>query len=269
MRPRVFVYAYAFYLIGRSRCSVPEHQLQKLIGRWFFFSTLTGRFTGNPEGMMDSDLNRIKGVVDPAKFIGILNEVMQSTLTGDFWSITLPMGLYSSSARSPELFAFVAAQNRLDAPVLFSHKKVGDLIDPALKTQKKALERHHLYPRGWLEKQGETDLKVINQIANFALLEWPENIAISDDPPSDYVPQLRPRFALSDWDRMHDLHALPAGWEAMAYEDFLDERRRLMAGVIGAGSRAWRSSYLPGAHLAAARLEMVDRALAHHALLGH
>jgi len=145
------------------------------------------------------------------------------------------MGLDSSSARSPELFAFIAAQNRLDAPVLFSHKKVGDLIDPALKTQKKALERHHLYPRGWLEQQGETDLKIINQIANFALLEWPENIAISDDPPATYVPILRSRFSPADWDRMHDLHALPSGWETMAYEDFLDERRRLMAGVIRRG----------------------------------
>jgi hypothetical protein len=34
---------------------------------------------------------------------------------------------------------------------------------------------------------------------------------------------------------MHDLHALPAGWDAMGYEDFLDVRRRLMAGVIRRG----------------------------------
>jgi hypothetical protein len=229
------LYAYAFYLIGRNRCSVPEHRLQKLIGRWFFFSTLTGRYTGNPEGMMDSDLNRLKGVADADSFAAVLDEVMQSTLTGDFWSITLPMNLNSSSARSPELFAFIAAQNRLDAPVLFSHKKVGDLIDPALKTQRKPLERHHLYPRGWLEEQGETDLKVINQIANFALLEWPENIAISDDPPSGYVPKLRERFTPGEWERMHALHALPADWETMAYEDFLDERRRLMAAVVRRG----------------------------------
>lgn len=229
------LYAYAFYLIGRMRCSVPEHDLQKLIGRWFFFSSLTGRYSANPEGVMDSDLNRFKGVSDAHRFATILDDIMRNTLTGDFWTMTLPMGLDSSSARSPEFFAFVAAQNRLDAPVLFSHKKVADLIDPALKTQKKALERHHLYPRGWLERQGETDLKVINQIANFALLEWPENIAISDDPPSIYVPLIRERFATDEWQRMHDLHALPAGWESMAYADFLDERRRLMAGVIRRG----------------------------------
>ena len=39
------LYAYAFYLIGRIRCQVPEHQLQKAIGRWFFFSSLKGRYT--------------------------------------------------------------------------------------------------------------------------------------------------------------------------------------------------------------------------------
>jgi hypothetical protein len=38
------LYAYAFYLIGRIRCKVPEHQLQKTIGRWFFFASLTGRY---------------------------------------------------------------------------------------------------------------------------------------------------------------------------------------------------------------------------------
>lgn len=30
-------------------------------------------------------------------------------------------------------------------------------------------------------------------------------------------------------------HALPEGWETMAYEDFLTQRRRLMAKVIRAG----------------------------------
>ncbi len=229
------LYAYAFYLIGRERCGVPEHQLQKLIGRWFFFSSLTGRYTTSPETVMDADLNRLRGITDATRFAAVLEDLMRSTLTGDFWTITLPMELDSSAARSPQFFAFVAAQNRLDAPVLFSHKRVADLIDPALKTQKKALERHHLYPRGWLERGGVTDLKVINQVANYSLLEWPENIAISDHPPSSYVPMLRERFAPDDWERMHDLHALPMGWELLEYDVFLTKRRELMAGIVRRG----------------------------------
>src|SRR5690606_32377456 len=229
------LYAYAFYLIGRLRCQVPEHQLQRLIGRWFFFSTLTGRYTSSPESVMDGDLNRIGALTDAAAFAAVLEEAMASALTNDYWTISLPAALESSAARSPELFAFYAAQTRLSAPVLFSHKKVNDLLDPALRATKKALERHHLFPRAWLEAQGESDLKVINQIANFALLEWPENIAISDAPPGDYVPKLRGRFSPDDWQRMHELHALPENWESMAYPDFLAARRRLMAGIIRRG----------------------------------
>jgi hypothetical protein len=133
------------------------------------------------------------------------------------------------------LFAFIAAQNRSGAPVLFSHKKISDLIDPALKTKKKSLERHHLFPRGWLEKGGEKDLKMINQMANYALLEWPDNISISDDPPSKYVKDIRPRFNETEWKRMSEMHALPEAWETMSYESFLKARRGLMASVIRRG----------------------------------
>jgi len=184
---------------------------------------------------MDGDLNRLRELADGQAFIATLDGIITNELTNDFWGITLPAALDSSSARNPELFAYVAAQNRLSAPVLFSHKKVGELIDPALKTKKKALERHHLFPRAWLERGGVSDLKLINQMANFALLEWPENIAISDEPPSDYVPQLRDRFSSGEWRTMHELHALPEGWDRMSYSGFLDARRGLMAGISRRG----------------------------------
>lgn len=229
------LYAYAFYLIGRNRCSVPEHQLQKLIGRWFFFSTLKGRYTSSPETIMDGDLNQLKGITNADGFLKTLNTIMSVNLTNDFWDISLPAALDSSSARNPELFAHVAAQNRLNSPVLFSHKKIGDLIDPTLQSKKKSLERHHLFPRSWLEKQGIYDLKVINQMANFALLEWPENIAITDSPPSLYVPEIQKRFNDKDWQSMNEFHALPKGWENMKYDDFLVERRKLMANIIRRG----------------------------------
>ena len=229
------LYAYAFYLIGRKRFGLAEHRLQKLIGRWFFASSLTGRYTGSPETVMDGDMNRLKGAKDAESFAEILDEMMASELTNDFWAVTLPANLDSSSARNPELFAYVAAQNRLGAPVLFSHKKVQDLLDPAIKTKKKALERHHLFPRAWLERQGVDDLKEINQLANFALLEWPENIDISDTPPAEYVPQIRTRFLVDDWTSMHEYHAMPENWHAMPYETFLQERRKLMAAIIRRG----------------------------------
>src|SRR5882724_11232367 len=189
------LFAYAFYLIGRVRFAVPEHALQKAIGRWFFSSSLTGRYTSSPETIMDGDLARLRGVHDTTDFLKQLDEVIAAELTNDFWAITLPADLDSSSARNPALFAYVAAQNRLGAPVLFSHKKIGELIDPAVRTQRKLLERHHLFPRAWLAREGIDDRRLVNQMANYALLEWPENIDIRDKPPVEYVAAIKPRFS--------------------------------------------------------------------------
>ncbi|MEO8385234.1 MAG: DUF262 domain-containing protein [Betaproteobacteria bacterium] len=229
------LYAYAFYLVGRKRFGLPEHKLQRLIGRWFFAASLTGRYTSSPETVMDGDLNRLKEVKDAEGFISTLEGIMGNELTNDFWTVTLPSNLDSSSARNPELFAYTAAQNRLGAPVLFSHKKVSDLLDPSIKTKKKPLERHHLYPRAWLEQQGVTDLKRINQVGNFALLEWPDNIDISDDSPTIYVPKIQPRFSAEEWSQMYAHHAMPEGWHTMAYDAFLIERRKLMAAITRKG----------------------------------
>lgn len=60
---------------------------------------------------MDGDLNRLKGVKDGESFAAILEEIMANELTNDFWTVTLPANLDSSSARNPELFAYIAAQN--------------------------------------------------------------------------------------------------------------------------------------------------------------
>ncbi len=229
------IYGYAFYLIGRNRFGIPEHKLQRAIGRWFFFTSLTGHYTSSPETVMDGDLNRVKAVSTDAGFLALLNDMAAANLTGDYWAVTLPDALDSSSARNPELFAYVASQNRLNAPVLFSHKKISELLDPTIKTKKKALERHHLFPRAYLESIGVDDLKQINQQANFALLEWPDNIDISDDAPSKYVRELKSRFSDSEWRTFHEHHALPPQWEQMEYQTFLSERRKLMAQIIRGG----------------------------------
>lgn len=229
------LFGYAFYLIGKARFGLAEHELQRAIGRWFFFASLTGRYTSSPETIMDGDLASIREIESGEGFLAWLNAEITSKLTNDYWQITLPSEFDNSSARNPQLFAFFAAQNRLGAPVLFSHKTVADMLDPTVKTTKKALERHHLFPKAWLEANGVEDQRTRNQMANYALVEWPDNIDISDHSPADYVPTLRLRFDNDEWQSMHRMHALPLGWEALSYEEFLVERRKLMAGIVRKG----------------------------------
>lgn len=229
------MYGYVFYLIGRVELKMPEAQLQRLIGRWFFFITLKGRYSSSPESKLEADLADLRGITTADAFAELLEHKMASELTGDFWEITLPFSMESSSARSPEFFAFVAAQNLMHAPVLFSHKKVSDLLDPAVVSTKEALERHHLFPKAWLIRNGVEEQRQTNQLANYALIEWSENIRISDDAPTAYLPLIRTQFGNEAWERMHDMHALPEGWEHMDYFEFLKMRRSLIAGVVRRG----------------------------------
>ena len=115
---------------------------------------------------------------------------------------------------------------------MFSRKKVAHLIDPAIQGGRSTLERHHLFPRKWLEAHVTSDRRMINQIANYAPLEWPDNATISDQPPSTYVPAMRERFGAPEVAAMEQAHGLPEGWEQMDYPTFLQERRHRMATLI-------------------------------------
>ena len=50
------LFTYVMYLIGRTEYKVDEHDLRRLIARWFFMVSLTGRYTGSPESSMEFDL---------------------------------------------------------------------------------------------------------------------------------------------------------------------------------------------------------------------
>ena len=78
----------------------------------------------------------------------------------------------------------------LDAPVLYSTLKVRELLDPTAQPRKQALERHDLFPRKYLERNGITDRRKVDQVANYALVEWHDKMKISDRSPGEYAPLL-------------------------------------------------------------------------------
>lgn len=226
------LYAYIFFLIGREDFKMDLYELKKLIGKWFFMSSITGRYTGSPETVMEMDLARLRGLTTADEFQKVLDDIITSQLTNDFWDITLPMALSTSSSTSPSLYAYYAALYVLGANGLFSKLKVSDLLQEGLRSKKSALERHHLFPKAWLLRNGITEQRETNQIANFALVEWSDNISISDTAPSDYLPEYLNRLSADEKQKMYYWHALPENWEQMNFEDFLIERRKRIAQVV-------------------------------------
>ena len=226
------LYSYVFFLIGRIDYKVDLYELKKLIAKWFFMCSITGRYTGSPETAMEMDLAKFRSVETAEDFVVELNTIIDSQLTSDFWEVTLPMDLSTSSFRSPSLFAYYASLNILNALGLFSKLQVKELLESGLRANKSALERHHLFPKAWLMRNGVTEQRDYNQIANFALVEWSDNIAISDKEPKVYLPIYEQRFSEEELRKMRFWHALPENWQEMKYKDFLLERRRLIAEVV-------------------------------------
>lgn len=229
------LYSYILYLVGKGHFNTQNHELQRVIGRWFAMASLTGRYSSSQETSFEKDLNRIKEFSKDG-FINGLEKIIGENLTNDFWDITLVGQMETSSARSPEANAFYAALNKLGSPILFSRKLVGDLYDPSLKIKKKRLEKHHIFPRNYLiSKYGfdkNKDKAKINQIANLTFLEFEDNIEISDAKPSEYFDMVKKRFADEELNEMLKQHAIPENFYQLEYDEFLQKRRQLMAGVI-------------------------------------
>ncbi|GIF04595.1 GmrSD restriction endonuclease domain-containing protein [Actinoplanes siamensis] len=229
------IFSYAMWLIGRVDYGVPVARLREVIARWFFMAHTTSRYSGSFETQVERDLALLADVQpgDADGFAAVLDRIVDDTLTTDFWDITLPNELSSSASKSPALLAYIAALNIVDADALLSTGKVRARLDPAV-TAKKGIERHHLFPRAYLRKLKIAGTKQINQIANMALVEWYDNIAISDQPPSVYWPDQVAKKALREPALAEQVrwHALPDGWTELPYEEFLAQRRKLMARVV-------------------------------------
>ena len=229
------IFSYILYLMGRLEYGVDSFVLRKTIAKWFFMSNINRRYTGSPESAMEFDLARFREITDKDEFVSILNSISDSILTGDYWSISLPTELATSSPRSPSLFSYHAALILLDAKALWSNMKFTDILDPNIVSNKSAVEKHHLFPFNYLKNLGYKSTRDTNQIANYALLEWGDNVKISDQAPKDYINEMEERFSPSELEKMYYWHALPKEWYLMDYPEFLIQRRELISKVIRDG----------------------------------
>jgi hypothetical protein len=229
------IFSYALWLMGRADYGVSLDRLREVIARWFFMAQTTGRYTGSFESQFEQDASKLAQVAtgDAHGFCRALDRIVSDTLGNDYWTITLPNELSTSAAKSPALMAYIAALNILDAEPLLSTGKVRARLDPAV-TSRKGIERHHVFPKAFLKRQGTADTKRINQIANMALVEWSDNIDISDEAPSRYWPAqiAQKNISALRLTQQQYWHALPDGWETLPYEEFLLARRRLMGTVV-------------------------------------
>ena len=185
---------------------------------------------------MDLDIRRIaeKG------FKEYFNEMEESNLSETFWEVGLVQNLETSAINSPFFNVFVAAQvHGSDNSLMMNGTKVRDLITTMG-------DIHHIFPKGYLQKNGVTDRSKYNQIANYTYLDTQTNISVGNKAPNEYFKNLFEQCVSKEmkFGNITDLNLLKKNliincipenivlMNVSHYEDFLLERRKLMAKKI-------------------------------------
>lgn len=229
-------FAYNLYLTLKEDGSIPSTDVKRWVQRWYVMSVLTGRYSGSSESIMDRDM---RGIADRG-FVSFYNEIAASQLSDNFWSVTLPQSLTTTSIRTGAWMVYVASQVRAADNTLFTNGfKVADVIG-------NVGDIHHIFPKAYLRKEIDAPQRLYNQIANYTYLEKRINIAIGEKSPGEYFSQARaaiierkPYFGdISDEETLAlslKANCIPEGvfhMTAKDYETFLAERRTLMAQKI-------------------------------------
>ncbi len=206
------VFSYVLYLIGKYDYKVPPFELNKVITKWIFMSTITGFYTGSTESEVEKQFADLRGVTT--------------------FTYNLPSSLEGSSASSPSWFGYVASLIVLGTPMLFSTSPLAQYFAIGASGKKGAIDKHHIFPKSYLTKIGYDNDRDRNQIANFTYLDYNTNIEIGDQAPGEYVAAFRERLGEEGYARTCRDNALPLGFESLEYPEFLAKRRVLMAGTV-------------------------------------
>ena len=229
-------FAYNLYLTLREDPSIPATDVKRWVQRWYVMSVLTGRYSGSSESIMDRDIRRIA----EQGFIPFYEEVAASRLSDTFWEVELPQNLVTTSVRTGAWMVYVASQARTADNTLFTNGfKVADIIG-------NVGDIHHIFPKAYLRDKIDAPQRLYNQVANYTFLEKRINIAIGKKSPKEYFGIARDAIMSGEeyFGDIAELEALrsnleanciPDGifeMEAADYEDFLAQRRKLMARKI-------------------------------------
>lgn len=226
------VFSYVLYLIGKYDYKVPSVELNKIISKWIFMSTITGFYSGSTETEVEKQFADLRNIHNSSEFVEYLNSVISNRFTDDYFKYSLPAELNSSSATSPAWYGYVAAINVLNTPMLFSTTPLSKYFVLGTSGGKNSIDKHHIFPKNYLAKIGYDDDRDRNQIANFTYLDYTTNIDISDKPPIEYVSEYRKKLGEDGYELACEQNALPKNFENLSYPEFLKQRRMLMAQIV-------------------------------------
>lgn len=195
-------------------------------------STITVFYSGSTESEVEKQFADLRDVKTADEFVTYLDGVINTIFTDDYFRLTLPSELNSSSATSPAWYGYIASINVLGYHMLFSTAPLSKYFILGTSGGKNAIDKHHIFPKHYLETIGFDNDRDRNQIANFAYLDYATNIDISDAPPAEYVGRYKEKLGEEGYKLACEQNALPKNFENLEYTEFIAQRRMLMSKII-------------------------------------
>lgn len=220
------------YLLGKYNCRVPSVDLNKLITKWLFMSSITAYYSSSPESTVEKQFADLRDESTAEGFTAYINNAINTKFTDDYFNVSLPSNLNSSSANSPAWFGYIASVNVLGTPMWLSNSLLSKHLVVGSSGTKASVDKHHIFPKNYLATVGIADDRDRNQIANFTYLDYVTNIDIADNPPADYVERYKEKLGEENFRISCRNNAIPEGFETMSYFEFLAARRILMSGIV-------------------------------------
>jgi hypothetical protein len=212
------------FLAAGGKSSFDSDVQKRSFLHWMYAAMMWGRYSGSSETKLQADIEALKSDDPPPK--------LRDNLILDRGRIRVePKDLEGAGIRSPFYpMTYVVARSRNAVDwfngVALYQKAIG---------QSMGLENHHIFPQALLYKgpYDSTDpghKRTVNEIANIAFLTKQANLGISARDPGLYLPEVIARYP--DALRQQSVPQSSGLWDVLRFEDFLAERRRLLAEAI-------------------------------------
>ena len=230
-------FGYILYLSLKD-LNVSANVIESVVRRWIILSMLTGRYSGSPESSMDYDVKRFTSL-DPEEYI---SSTEAGELSDAFWTNILVNRLDTAVASSPYFNIYLMAQVKKNARGFLSKQiTIQSLIE-------QRGDIHHIFPKKYLIRNGISNKRDYNQIANYTYTQSEINIRIADKAPNVYMGDMAQQIAgeASHYGGIEDTDDLKANltencvpeelsdMDFTNYREFLAKRRVMMAEYIRA-----------------------------------
>jgi hypothetical protein len=200
-----------------------QHEKRDFL-HWMYAALMWGRYSGSSETKLNADLGALSEIDPPAR--------LRENLMRERGRIRVQAADLDRAGQMSTFYpmTYIVARSRaardwFNGMPLYS-KGAGAIF---------GLEAHHIFPQSVLYKSGysstdSTHKQIVNQIANLAFLTRQANLKISNADPLGYLRDVEERFpgALAEQFVPMDKSL----WSVERFEDFLAERRRLIADGI-------------------------------------